>query len=32
MSEISPLKCSGVGRDKDCINALQFYFSRPVTD
>ena len=27
-----PLKCPGVGRDKDCISALQFYFSRPVTD
>jgi len=27
-----PLKCPGVGRDRDCINALQFYFSRPVTD
>jgi hypothetical protein len=26
------LKCPGVGRDKDCITALQFYFSRPVTD
>lgn len=26
------LKCPGVGRDKDCVNALQFYFSRPVTD
>ena len=26
------LKCSGVGRDKDCISALQFYFSRKVTD
>ena len=26
------LKCPGVGRDKDCISALQFYFSRPVTD
>lgn len=26
------LKCNGVGRDKDCISALQFYFSRPVTD
>lgn len=26
------LKCSGVGRDKDCISALQFYFSRRVTD
>lgn len=28
----SPLKCPGVGRDKDCISALEFYFSRPVTD
>lgn len=27
-----PLKCNGVGRDKDCISALQFYFSRPVSD
>lgn len=27
-----PLKCPGVGRDKDCISALQFYFTRPVTD
>jgi hypothetical protein len=26
------LKCPGVGRDKDCISALQFYFNRPVTD
>ena len=26
------LKCPGVGRDKDNIAALQFYFSRPVTD
>lgn len=26
------LKCNGVGRDKDCISALQFYFNRPVTD
>ena len=26
------LKCPGVGRDKDCITALQFYFNRPVTD
>jgi len=30
--ERRPLKCSGVGRDKDCISALEFYFSRPVTD
>ncbi len=28
----APLKCPGVGRDKDCISALQFYFSRAVTD
>lgn len=28
----APLKCPGVGRDKDCISALQFYFSRPVSD
>lgn len=28
----APLKCPGVGRDKDCISALQFYFSRKVTD
>lgn len=27
-----PLKCPGVGRDKDCVSALQFYFSRRVTD
>lgn len=27
-----PLKCPGVGRDKDNICALQFYFSRPVSD
>lgn len=26
------LKCPGVGRDKDNPNALQFYFSRPVSD
>lgn len=26
------LACPGAGRDKDNINALQFYFSRPVTD
>jgi hypothetical protein len=26
------LKCPGVGRDKDCVSALQFYFNRPVTD
>lgn len=29
---MSALKCNGVGRDKDCVSALQFYFSRPVTD
>lgn len=28
----APLKCSGVGRDKDHAASLQFYFSRPVTD
>jgi hypothetical protein len=27
-----PLKCPGVGRDKDHDRALAFYFSRPVTD
>lgn len=26
------LKCPGVGRDKDCISALEFYLSRKVTD
>jgi len=26
------LKCPGVGRDKDNLSALQFYFSRRVTD
>lgn len=26
------LKCNGVGRDKDCVSALQFYFNRRVTD
>lgn len=26
------LRCPGVGRDKDNLCALQFYFSRPVTD
>ena len=26
------LKCPGVGRDKDCVSALQFYFNRRVTD
>lgn len=30
--EARPLRCPGVGRDKDCISALEFYFSRPVTD
>lgn len=29
---MNPLKCPGVGRDKDCISALQFYFNRRVTD
>lgn len=29
---MTPLKCPGVGRDKDCVSALAFYFSRPVTD
>lgn len=28
----TPLSCPGVGRDKDCLTALQFYFSRPVSD
>lgn len=28
----APLKCPGVGRDKDNVQALAFYFSRPVTD
>lgn len=32
MTENRPLECLGVDRDKDCITALQFYFSRPVTD
>lgn len=32
MNSKRPLKCPGVGRDKDCISALQLYFSRPVTD
>lgn len=27
-----PLKCPGVGRDKECVSALAFYFSRRVTD
>lgn len=27
-----PLRCPGVGRDKDNSRALQFYFNRPVTD
>jgi hypothetical protein len=26
------LECPGVGRDKDCDTALQFYFSRRITD
>ena len=26
------LKCPGVGRDKDCISTLRFYFTRRVTD
>ena len=26
------LKCQGIGRDKDCISALQFYFNRRVTN
>jgi len=26
------LRCNGVGRDKDCLSALQFYFNRRVTD
>jgi hypothetical protein len=29
---MNKLKCPGVGRDKDHDKALQFYFSRPVTD
>lgn len=32
MIERRRLKCPGVGRDKNCIAALEFYFSRPVTD
>lgn len=32
MSEREKLRCPGVGRGKDCISALQFYFSRRVTD
>lgn len=28
----APLRCPGIGRDKDNIAALQFYFSRKVTD
>lgn len=27
-----PLKCPGVGRDKDCVSALEFYFTRRLTD
>jgi hypothetical protein len=26
------LRCNGVGRDKDWLSALQFYFNRRVTD
>lgn len=26
------LTCPGIGRDKDNSKAMQFYFSRPVTD
>lgn len=29
---MTPLKCPGVGRDKDCVSALAFYFTRRVTD
>jgi len=29
---VEKLKCPGVGRDEDCLSALQFYFSRRVTD
>ena len=29
---MSELKCNGVGRDKDCLSALAFYFNRRVTD
>ena len=32
LRRLQPLTCPGVGRDKDNISALQFYFSRPVTD
>ena len=32
MIERRSLKCPRVVRDKDCIGALEFYFSRPVTD
>lgn len=28
----APLKCPGIGRDKDHDRALAFYFNRPVTD
>ena len=28
----SDLVCRGIGRDKDCISALQLYFHRRVTD
>lgn len=26
------LRCPGIGRDKDCVSALEFYFNRRVTD
>lgn len=26
------LKCNGVGRDKDCVSSLQFFFNRVVSD
>lgn len=29
---MTELSCPGVGRDKDCLSALQFYFNRRVTD
>lgn len=32
MANNIPLRCPGVGRDKDCITALQFYFNRVVTN
>lgn len=31
-SGAGPLKCPGVGRDKDNVAALQFYFNRRVTN